>query len=128
MLVGTGNAVAADNQPFDFSFTDLTTTKYTTTGTKTDSDQNWYISIDELYWPTLTVTTISSTNIFGTRARKATDGGEASSYYLFTGLGTGMKRAYFITVTSGQSFYMAAKKDSTSASSTKLIVSGRFCP
>jgi hypothetical protein len=126
-LIGTGSAIAA-NHSFDFVFTNVTTTSTTSSYAKSDSEQKWYITLDTMN-PDGGPNTMSSSNIFGARARKASDGSAASNYHTFSNYVTGYGMNYTAGgITQGTSIYMAAKKDDTSSSSSYLYISGRFAP
>jgi hypothetical protein len=126
-LIGAGSALAA-NHDFDFVFTNVTTTSTTQSYAKSDSDQKWYISLDTMN-PDGYSNTMSSSNIFGARARKASNGATASNYHTFSNYVTGYGMNYTATgITQGTSIYIAAKKDDASSSSSALYISGRFAP
>lgn len=124
-MVFSSQALATSHDIY-FRFTDLTN-QYSATYGKSDSDQNWYLSLDEYNDSTLIHSTLSSTNILGCRMR-ASSGATVDVYHTFSNYVKNYSMTYTATVSSGQSMYLAAKQDSTSTSDQYLVISGHFAP
>lgn len=121
-MLGTGSALAA-NHLYSFVIPNVVQNVFTPIYPKSDSEPNWYLSIDS----SDPDNNLSSTNIFGVRARKSTTTA-ASAYHTFSNFVTSYAMPYTISVSTGTNIYMAGKKDDTSTSSEALYVSGYWCP
>jgi len=120
MLMMSGTVFAA-NETFSFTFNNLnnqTTSSYT----KSDSDQKWYISLDNIG-----SNNMSSSNIFGCKMNR-TSNNNVDIYHTFSSYVNSYAIKYTSTVVKDDSMYMGAKKDSASTSKQPLKISGRLAP
>lgn len=116
---------SAVDHPYNFTFNSVNGTQYTENHTKSDTEQHWYVSTHNYAGNTL-----SSTNVLGVRMHDKNSIGYISNYHTFS-RHTGNVRLDYTTYVSndnGNYFYMGAKKDNSSTSSTPLVISGNFCP
>lgn len=106
-----------------FVFTNITQGYDTDTATKTDSDQNWYVTLNG-------ETNVSSRNILGARPRvNNSSETKAASYRLFKRKVTKEPYGYYSgVVTKGTSVFLRLKKDSESTTTEALYAAGKFCP
>lgn len=116
----------AANHEFSFSFSNLAN-KTTASYQKSDSEQHWYVSLDQTNRETGVANTLGQTNILGLRMNQK-GVGYVSDYHTFSNYVTSYRLDYTSTVTTSMYLYMGAKKDSDSTSSAALRISGRFCP
>lgn len=126
MLLSTGTAFAA-NHDFSFSFSNVTATQTTSSYAKSDNDQHWYLSLDTTNANTGVANTMSSANIFGCKMHRSS-GTDSSTYHTFSNYVSSYPLDYTVSVASGDSMYLAGKKDNASTSSSTLRISGRFAP
>ncbi len=103
-----------------YSWTFNSTSGYLSTesGYKNDSEQQYVLTIS-------TSSNVSSSNIFGTRIRKASDDSTVSPYVIHTTKFTGEYFNYSSTVDTSTLYKMRGKKDDTSSSATALYATGR---
>jgi hypothetical protein len=120
-LVGIGSALAANNQPYTFTFTNTTATQNTSSYKKADDDQDWYISIY------LSGSNMSDTNTFGAKTHKSS-GSSTSTWHTFSNYVSGYALDYTVTVSSNDYIYMECRKNSSSTSTANLNVNGQWCP
>lgn len=109
--------VMADTVSYSFKFNSTSGYLSTNSGYKNDNEQNYYLTISS--------GNVSSTNIFGTRIRKAADNAAVSPYVKHTSLEQSKKYAYSSSVNTSTLYYMRGKKDDSSTSSDALEVRGR---
>ena len=109
--------VAASTQSYSFVFHSTQGTLPVNSGYKNDTEQNYYITISG--------GNVSSSNVFGTRIRKAADDSMVSSYVLHTSQKKSKAYAYSTSVNTSTLYYMKGKKDTSSTSSSDLNVSGK---
>lgn len=122
------------NTPYRFEFYDDTTTELSEhNACKRDGEQQWYISLHSYNQNLGRYNTVSATNIFGARLNKV---GNISDTIKHNNIGgyrihTEYKTyawSYLYPATMDMYFFLGAKKDDTSSSSTALYVSGNYCP
>lgn len=109
--------VMAATESFNWTFNSTQGNLPTNSGYKNDNEQNYYLTINS--------GNVSSTNIFGTRIRRATDNAAVSSYVLHTSYESSAKYGYSSTVDTSTLYYMRGKKDDTSTTTTSLKAAGR---
>ena len=120
LIMAFGVVEAASAVGFNFTFTNITETVNTESGS-VRADASYYI-VD-----LGTASTASSTNVFGFRARKTDGNAYASSYRTMDYVGK--KTVYYYSdVTEGTSVYLKCKKDDSSAYGGPLNASGTFTP
>lgn len=128
MILGVGSVTAsATNHDFSFTFTNTSTTKYTSYYAKSDSDQFYVISLDTTNKNTGVKNTMSASNIFGCKMHRSYSD-NVDVYHTFSNYVTGYRIAYQVPVYKNDNMRLAGKKDTASTSSATLRISGRFAP
>jgi len=125
-MVGTQPAFAA-NQEFNFDFDSLYQKASSDPATKSDSEQNWYISFEH-YNKYGQRNTMSSSNIFGCRIHSDYDNSTPDRYHTFSNYVNNYRMPYQRYVASGTDMYLRGQKDDDSKSGAELLISGLFCP
>ena len=109
--------VLADTASYNWKLNNTVGTLPTGSGYKNDSEQNYYITISS--------GNVSSSNIFGTRIRRAADDALMSKYVLHRGLKMSVPYAYSAKANTTSRYYMKGKKDSASSTTSPLNVAGK---
>lgn len=107
----------AVTETYSWKFYTTTGNLSTNSGYKNDDEQSYYLTTNS--------GTISSTNIFGARIRRAVDNAAMSPYKLHTAYETSEDYAYSSSVDTSTLYYMRGKKDDTSTTTSSLSVGGR---
>lgn len=109
--------VMAVTEPYNFKFYSSQGYLSTNSGYKNDNEQNYYLTISS--------GNVSSTNVFGTRIRKAADNAIVSPYKLHTNKEQSKKYEYSSYVNTTTLYLMRGKKDDSSTSKDELKVQGQ---
>lgn len=107
----------AATEPYHFKFNSTSGYLPTNSGYKNDSEQNYYL--------TISAGNVSSTNVFGTRIRRASDNAAMSGYVKHTSLKQSKGYSYSSNVNTSTLYYMRGKKDDSSTSQKALDVQGK---
>lgn len=116
-VMSLSTTVFADTLPYNFTFNSTSSTLPVASGYKDDSVKKYYITING--------GNISGTNKFGTRVRKSANDAVMSNYVVHTGLKQGWSYGYTASINTSTKYYLRAKKDDSSTTSTALTVKGK---
>lgn len=103
---------------YDWIFVSTNVTLPAAVGKKNDMEQNYYF--------TVVSGNVSSSNILGTRVRRAEDDASVSGYELHKYKEQSVPYSYTTYVDQNHSYYMNGKKDSESTSSATLSATGKI--
>lgn len=119
LMLGTVSAASAKIS-INFTFTDIKSNYDSDVGTVTDDASSFYLTLG-------TSSTVSNINVFGYRARFASTGNKASSYYTinYVGKKTGSFKS---SVSAGDKVFFRCKKDDSSTYGGPLNADGSFQP
>lgn len=127
LILGSGTALAA-NHDFYFTFnSEESSQTQAAYYEKSDSEQKWYISIDEYYRDTTTKNTMSSSNIFACMLHRRYND-YVDNWHTFSNYVSSYGINYAATVAKYDEMTIEGKKHYQSTSTTALKVSGRFAP
>lgn len=109
--------ISAQTITFDWIFVDEKTALPCGTGYKNDSEQNYYL--------TILSGNLSTSNVLGTRIRRASDNALMSNYVTHVNLKQSVPYTYTSKAVASVYYYMNGKKDNSSTTSSGLSATGR---